>query len=339
MPANRSFPPVSAASLLRRAKTDALLISHLPNIQYLTGLQLTAGFVLVRRGVFTLFVDARYSENARVQLQKSVRVLDSVQLKPALERCTICGIESEHVTLQQFSKWKSIFKNTKFVQTTGVVAEARRTKTARELREVRGACSITRAVLGQVPSLLVPGVSERELAWQLADACHRMGATGMAFDTIVAFGAHTARPHHRPTDAVLRKGDIVQIDMGASLHGYCSDFSRVFLGSKVTAEQRRVFTILSRVQRTMVRRVRAGVTNRQLDAQARELLQQQGGFGATDFPHALGHGVGLDVHDGIVLSGKAPETALRSGEVVTIEPGLYFPGRFGMRIEDTVIVR
>lgn len=337
MPPRNSMPPVSAATLLSSAGVDALLVSHLTNIRYLTGLQLSAGFLLARRSGFTLFVDARYSENARAMLRGRMRICDIDALPSALKALPVCGVESEHVTLEKYRKWKTSFKSTKFVQTVGILAQARRVKAAHELQAIRTACRITRKVLSDIPSFLRPGLSERQLAWRITEACHRLGAEGMAFDTIVAFGAHTARPHHRPTDAVVRKGDLVQIDMGAAWGGYCSDFSRVYFTGEPTRLQRQTYDVLSRVQRSMMRRTKAGITNRQLDALAREQLGRHG-FTTADFPHALGHGVGLDIHDGIVLSGKAPEVTLQKNEVVTIEPGLYFPGKWGMRIEDTVIV-
>jgi Xaa-Pro dipeptidase len=338
MSASLSFPPVSAARILQRAKTPCLLVSHLTNIRYCTGLELSAGFLLVEKRGFTLYVDARYSENAARKLGKAIRIGDPKALPAYLKTLKRCGFEAGHVPVAQYGEWKTKFKNTKFVQTVDVVEEFRRYKSAAELQSVRKACAITKDILRKVPSFLRRGVTEREVARRIADAAYEAGAESMAFDTIVGFGANTSQPHHRSTDAVFRAGDMVQIDMGVKVGGYCSDYSRVYFTKKPTVEQATVYRILSRVQRTMMTRVRAGVTNHALDAEARAMLAKHG-YGIEHFSHALGHGVGLDIHDGIVLSGRVPETTLRKGEVVTIEPGLYFAGKWGMRIEDTVIVR
>lgn len=338
MPATPFSPPATAARILRQAKAPCLLIGHLPNIRYCTGLELSAGFLLVEKRGFTLFVDARYSENAAKKLGLSIRIGDPKKLPDILKKLRSCGVEADHVPVSQFSNWKSKYKNTKFVQTTDVVEEFRRVKSVVELKNVRKACAITKQILLRVPSYLARGVTERDVAWRIAEAAHKAGAGGMAFDTIVGFGKNTSQPHHRPTDAVLQAGDMVQIDMGVTIDGYCSDYSRVYFTRRPTAEQAKVYGVLSRVQRHMVRQVRMGVTTHALDAEARGMLAEHG-YGNEQFSHALGHGVGLDIHEGVVLSSRGPAATLRKNEVVTIEPGLYFPGKWGMRIEDTVIVR
>lgn len=337
MPATPFSPPATAARILQHAQAPSLLVGHLPNIRYCTGLELSAGFLLVEKRGFTLFVDARYSENAAKKLGRSMRIGDPKTLPDLLKKTKVIGFEAEHIPVAQFSSWKTKYKNTKFVQTTGVIEEFRRTKSAAELRCVRKACAITKEILLRIPSYLTRGVTERDVAWRIAEAAHRAGAGGMAFETIVGFGKNTSQPHHRPDATVLRAGDIVQIDMGVTVGGYCSDYSRVYFTRRPTAEQAKVYSVLSRVQRTMCKRVRAGVTTHALDAEARGMLAEHG-YGTEHFPHALGHGVGLDIHEGVVLSGRGPAITLKKNEVVTIEPGLYFPGKWGMRIEDTVIV-
>ena len=337
MPVSTFVPPVSAARLLRQVKAPCLLIGHLPNIRYCTGLNVSAGYLLAEKRGFTLFVDARYSENAVRHLGSGMRVADPKTLGKYIKNLKKCGIEAEHVSVDAFGKWERQFKNTKFVQSVGAVEHFRRVKSERELACIRAACGITLGILKKIPSWLKPGVTEKDVAWKIAEAAHKAGADGMAFESIVGFGKHTSSPHHRPTDAKFKTGDLVQIDMGAAVGGYCSDYSRVYFTGKPTPQQAKAYRILSRVQRASMKRVRAGVTNHALDKEAREELEKHG-YGIDRFPHALGHGVGLDIHDGVVLSGRAPKTTLKKGEVITIEPGLYFPGEFGMRIEDTVIV-
>lgn len=159
----------------------------------------------------------------------------------------------------------------------------------------------------------------------------------MAFDTIVGFGEHTSRPHHHPTDRALRKGDIVQIDLGLKIDGYCSDMSRVFYTGTKTSRQAKAYRALLEAKKTAEKMVKPGVDVRALDQAARRVLKKHG-FG-KEFCHALGHGLGLDIHEAPTISGKSKPYRLKKDEVITIEPGLYFPGEWGMRIEDTMIVR
>jgi Xaa-Pro aminopeptidase len=164
-----------------------------------------------------------------------------------------------------------------------------------------------------------------------------LGADGLAFDPIVAFGTHTSSPHHHPTSRALQKGHLVQIDVGAKVKGYCGDMSEVYFTAKPTALQKKVYDTLTEAKNKAMRSVKAGVTTHALDRIARDVLKRDG-FDAY-FTHALGHGVGLDIHEGVTLSQKAPAQTLLAGEVITIEPGVYFDGKWGMRVEDMIVVQ
>lgn len=331
----RSAHP-KATLLLRRARLPALLITDLRNIRYVSGLDVSAGCILVTKQGFTLYTDARYLEVAKAEAKKGITVCSLTLLADQLGKLGTVGIESENVTMARYTYWKKKYKNTKFVQTSGILEEFRRSKDPEELRCIRHACSITRSVLRLVPHLLKSGVTEQEIAWQLERECRKRGAEGMAFPSIVAFGEHTARPHHHPTQRRLSRGDLVQIDMGASYHGYCSDFSRVYFTVQPTVDQARALRALKEAKVVVEKSLRVGVTNRSLDRCAREVLKKYGYD--KEFSHALGHGLGLDIHEGVTLSRKAPRQILKQCEVITIEPGLYFEGRWGMRIEDTIVV-
>jgi Xaa-Pro aminopeptidase len=158
----------------------------------------------------------------------------------------------------------------------------------------------------------------------------------MAFETIVAFGENTSKPHHHPTERKLKKGDIVQIDMGVKINGYCSDYSDVYFTSPATPEQKIALSALKKAAKTAKKLVKEGISNRLLDQTARRILKTYGYD--KEFSHALGHGVGLEIHEGVTLSSKAPVMKLKKNEVITIEPGLYFEGKWGMRVEETVVV-
>ncbi|MBI1934787.1 aminopeptidase P family protein [Candidatus Peregrinibacteria bacterium] len=313
-----------------------LLVTDLVNIRYLTGIPLSAGSVLVRQIRSMLFVDDRYLEHAGYG-RRGMRVRHIRELPHVLGRIRRCGFEAEHVTIVQVDSWKKKFPRTRFVPRTDVIEYLRRQKRPEELRALRRAERMTEEMLRRIPFVLRRKITEKELAWKLRLWAHDLGADALAFDPIVAFSAHTSQPHHHPTSRRLRKGDLVQIDVGAKYNGYCADRSAVYFTGEPTALQGKVHAAVKEALASVKAAVRAGVTNRALDRLARRVLHRHG-F-EREFCHALGHGVGLDIHEGVTLSEKAPLTKLLQSEVIAIEPGLYFPGKFGMRLEEMVYVR
>lgn len=328
--------PHAPSSLLRQADVPALLITDLLNIRYLTGVSVSTGAVLVTPRRYLFFVDGRYRFRAERTAYTGIAVQDASALTTFLREIRECGFEADDISVLRKSLWKRNYKNTKFIQTVGAVEEFRRQKDEEELRILRRAQRITREMLRRVPAALRVGISEERLARQLQIWSLELGAEGLAFDPIVAFGTHTGNPHHAPTTRGLRRGHLVQVDVGAKVRGYCADMSAVFFTARPTREQTLVYDALRMVQRRVIASMKPGVTNHALDALARGILRPLGMEAA--FSHALGHGVGLDIHEGIVLSAKREEKKLLAGEVVTVEPGVYFPGKFGMRVEDMAFV-
>ncbi|MFA5272583.1 MAG: aminopeptidase P family protein [Candidatus Peribacter sp.] len=327
--------PTSSRILLNHAKTPAFLVTDLTNIRYLTGAHVSAGAVLVTPRNVWLFVDPRYREVAVGSAQRcAVRPLDV--LARALSRIPVCGCEAEHVTLAQKRRWRTSFRATRFLPKHGVVAHFRRSKDPDELRRFRRAQRITRELLQRVPAALRDSITEREIAWKLQEWARALQADGLAFDPIVAFGSHTSRPHHHPTTRALKRGDIVQIDVGARFAGYCADQSRVFFTGAKTSGQERALAAVAEAKAAAERLVQADASTHALDRMARSILQKHGVEEA--FSHSLGHGVGLEIHEGVTLSQKRPDEKLLASEIVTIEPGVYFPGKFGIRLEDEVVV-
>jgi len=327
--------PPSSKILLRHAKTPAFLVTNLTNIRYLTGAEVSAGAVLFTPRQTQFFVDARYHEMAAGSATGCiVRPMDD--LAKMLERISACGCEAETVTLAQKERWKKGFRSTRFFPKHGVVAHFRRSKDPDELRRFRRAQQITHELLKRLPATLRTGVTEREIAWKLLEWARSLKADGLAFDPIVAFGSHTSRPHHHQTTRALKKGDIVQIDVGARFEGYCADQSAVFFTGRKTQQQERALAAVQEAKREAERMVRAGVSTHALDRIAHSILKKHGVEEA--FSHSLGHGVGLEIHEGVTLSQLRPDEKLLASEIVTIEPGVYFPGKFGIRLEDEVIV-
>lgn len=327
--------PSSPRSLLLYAKTPAFLVTNPMNIRYLTGVELSSGALLITLRRMTLFTDARYREEAG-GADSGIRVRDLDALTTALRAVPSCGFEGDIVTVAQRDRWKKKFRGTRFLSTEGVLMHFRRSKDKEELRSFRRAQRITWDLLKAVPAWLRHGVTERELAHLLLTHARESGAEELSFDPIVAFGSHTSHPHHHPTTRGFKKGDIVQIDVGARVEGYCADQSRVFFTGKVTAEQERSLTAVAEAKEKAENKVRSGASTHELDRLARSVLRHYGMEEA--FGHSLGHGVGLEIHEGVTLSQKRPDEKLLKSEIITIEPGVYFPGKFGIRLEDEVIV-
>lgn len=330
------MPHLSPGQILRQAATHAFLITDPVNIGYLTGLPVSSGVVLVVPRKMILFVDARYSEMAERSCQ-ACAVADIATLPDALAQIRRCGFEAEHVTVQRRERWSRSFPRTTFRATVGVLQEFRRQKTEDELRLLKRARRMTREVLRRVPSTLRSGITEQGLARKLLSWALELGADGLSFDPIVAFGTHTACPHHHPTTRVLQKGHIVQIDVGVKYRGYCADMSEVFFTAEPTTAQAQVYHVLCVAKDRAAAAARAGASTRHLDSIARGVLAKAGI--EQYFTHALGHGVGLEIHEGVSLSAKAPDRRLLQNEVITIEPGVYIPGKYGMRVEDMFFVQ
>ncbi|MDD3896526.1 MAG: Xaa-Pro peptidase family protein [Candidatus Peribacteraceae bacterium] len=328
--------PTTPSQVLKGQKIPALLITDRVNIFYVTGAKMSRGALLITARAITLFVDGRYIEEAKRSARKGITVQSDDGLGVALKQVRRCGIEAEKVTVAQLGRIKRKYKNTKFIQTAGIIEEFRRSKAPEELRAFRRAQRITHEMLRRIPAALTPGVTEKEIAWMLTTWAHELGADELAFEPIVAFGTHTDSPHHSPTDRKLKKRDIVQIDTGAKYGGYCADQSRVFFVGKPTALQQEVYDIVKQAKDAATHAVQAGVTNHRLDRIARAALREANY--EQYFFHSLGHGVGLEIHEGVSLSQKAKKMKLLANEIITIEPGVYIPGKFGIRLEDEVVV-
>ncbi|MEI8230294.1 MAG: aminopeptidase P family protein [Candidatus Peregrinibacteria bacterium] len=329
--------PSTPVELLSAAATPAFLITNPVNLRYLSGITVSTGALLITPKAFMLFVDGRYGEGAKEDVRMGISVRSMSSLVKVMEKVPVCGCESETVTLSQYGFWKKKFKNTKFIHKRGIVSAFRRAKDSDELRAFRKSQRITQRILEMIPTFLRPGISECELAWKIRDQAHTLGADDLSFDPIVGFGSHTSRPHHHPTNRKLKSGDIVQIDCGVKFGGYCSDQSRVFFTGKMSPLQEKVLRAVTEAKEAATRAVKIGITTHELDRIARKVLRKYGL--EKYFVHSLGHGVGLDIHEGVTLSSKRPAEVLQKNEIITIEPGVYIPGKFGMRMEDEVVVR
>jgi Xaa-Pro aminopeptidase len=320
---------------------DAVLITRLPNVRYLTGFTGSAGSVLVGAAGAVFFTDGRYGERSRHEVPDLDRVVSMDPPAPSiLDRCRRMGIErlgyERHaVTVARLEEWRDALEGVELVGVGEEVERLRWEKDPDELALLRAAQEATDAAFDELLDALAVGVSERQVATDLERAIARLGADGPAFPSIVAFGEHAAEPHHRPCHRTLAEGDAITLDFGALVDGYHTDMTRTVAFGAPTPELSKVHDVVTEAQQAGVDAVRAGARGRDVDAAARSVIADAG-YGER-FSHGLGHGVGLEIHEGPWL-GTRSEDELPVGAVVTVEPGIYLPGIGGVRIEDSVEV-
>jgi Xaa-Pro aminopeptidase len=327
---------------------DAMLVTDLINVRYLSGFSGSNGALLVFADdrVPVLVTDGRY----RTQAAEQAPDLE-IAIERALGRYLVgqaadggvrkLGFESNVVTVDGFDALSSELDeragDTELVRAAGTVEALREVKDAGELALLRLACEAADAALDNLVARggLRPGRTEREVSRELEALMLDHGADGISFETIVAAGPNSAIPHHRPTDAVLAQGDFVKIDFGALVAGYHSDMTRTFVLGKAADWQLEVYQLVADAQRAGREALRPGAGLREVDGAARQLIADAG-YG-ENFGHGLGHGVGLQIHEAPGIGATSAGTLL-AGSVVTVEPGVYLPGRGGVRIEDTLVV-
>ncbi|WP_280450313.1 M24 family metallopeptidase [Nocardia cyriacigeorgica] len=337
-------------SLLVENEIDGLLVTDLVNIRYLTGFTGSNAALLVSswdahgaEDRTVISTDGRY----RTQVAEQVPDLHADIVRACARRVVELagewqlgrvGYESHVVTVDEHRGFEELSTGLELVATPGLVEQLRMVKDAYEVDRLRAACAVGDAA--QATQLdrgaLRPGRTERQVARDLEWAMFEHGGEAVAFETIVAAGANSAVPHHRPTDAVLATGDFVKLDFGAVVGGYHSDMTRTLVLGRPADWQREVYELVREAQRAGREALRPGVPVADVDGAARAVIDAAG-HGAL-FVHGLGHGVGLRIHEAPGIA-KAGTGTLLSGVAVTVEPGVYFPGRGGVRIEDTLVVR
>ncbi|WP_319445047.1 MULTISPECIES: Xaa-Pro peptidase family protein [unclassified Mycobacterium] len=334
--------------LLRRrlaaAELDALLVTDLVNVRYLSGFTGSNAALLVRADDETpvLATDGRYRTQAALQSPDAEVVIEracgpALAARAALDGVRRLGFESHVVTVDNYAILQRAAPDLEFVRAAGTVEVLREVKDAGELALLRLACEAADAALLDLVEAggLRPGRTEKEVGRELESRMLDHGADGISFETIVAAGTNSAIPHHRPTDAVLAAGDFVKIDFGALVAGYHSDMTRTFVLAPVAQWQREVYDIVATAQRAGREALAPGAVLKDVDGASRKVIADAGY--AENFGHGLGHGVGLEIHEAPGISASAPGTLL-AGSAVTVEPGVYLPGRGGVRIEDTLVV-
>jgi Xaa-Pro aminopeptidase len=323
--------------LIRGREFDALLVTNLVNVRYLTGYTGTNGACVVGDGLRVFLTDFRYMTRAA----REVEGFDVEQgrqdlLEDAARHLSgRAGFEDFDMTVRQHERLRGFVSDaTELVPAGRLVEQLRAVKDDGELRAIRAAAALADEVLGGIPERGLAGRTEREVAVELEAEMRRLGSDP-SFPSIVAAGANGSLPHADPGGDPIARDTLVVVDMGCVVDGYCSDCTRTFATGSISGEAAEVYDLVLRTQVASLERVRPGAACREVDAFARERIEEAGH--GERFGHGLGHGVGLEVHELPTLS-RAGEGELRAGNVVTVEPGVYVPERFGVRIEDLVVV-
>jgi Xaa-Pro aminopeptidase len=324
--------------LLRGRELGCLLVTDLLNVRYLTGFTGTNAACIVTPGDCLFFTDFRYVEQAAEQVPDYRRIeIGRDMLGDLAARLSgRAGFDDEHLSVAAHRKLgEKLPDGAELVAAGGLVEELRAVKDASEVAAMRSAAELATAAYDSVRERGLSGRTEREVALQLGRFMEDSGAEAPAFPPIVAAGAHGARPHAVPRDVEIPKDTLVVIDVGAIVDGYCSDCTRTLATGSLDDGAVEVYELVLRAQTEALTATRAGAACSELDGVAREIIDGAGH--EEHFGHGLGHGVGLEVHEAPRLSQRSDQT-LEVGDVVTVEPGIYLPGRFGVRIEDLVTV-
>jgi Xaa-Pro aminopeptidase len=357
-PSTEALPALTVTGRLDRLRAafdeheiDALVVTTLPNVRYLTGFAGSAGVLTVTRDKALLTTDGRYRTQSAEQVDKTgaaaqvditigpvaeQRKAAQTLLTDAAKTIARIGLEADQVSWSAQRTWADLLGEGRLVATSNAVEALREVKDAAEIARMEHAAAIADAALFDTLPLMSQGVTEEHFALELDTAMRRHGAESTAFETIVAAGENSAKPHHHPGGRRIAQGDPVVVDFGATFEGYRSDMTRTFcVNEDPTGELARIFDVVQTSQAAGAKAVKPGISVKEVDDVCRRIIAEAGW--ADRFEHGTGHGVGLDIHEAPTVS-QLGTAILAPGFVVTVEPGVYVPGHGGVRVEDTLVV-
>ena len=317
---------------------QGLIISNPVNIRYLTNIQ-AEGILLLTRKENIYITDARYIEHVHstLTLFDEIIVYDINDVsRDDYENfflfCENVGFEENYVTYAKYKEYIRKYKINNLVETENIIEKQRMIKDEEEISNIQKACEITDNCFSYILSYIKPGMTEKQIADEI-EQYYKQRTDGLSFDTIVASGENTSKPHAVPTDRKIQEKDIITIDMGCKVNGYCSDMTRTFFVGEVPEEIKPVYDLVLKNQLQTTEEYKDGANTRLLT----KMVENDFKLNGYDLVHALGHGVGLEIHEAPYVNYKS-DTQLRENMVVTNEPGIYLPGKFGVRIEDTIAI-
>jgi Xaa-Pro aminopeptidase len=326
------------AERIAEKQLDALVVTNLWNVRYLTGYTGTNGIAVVGPDLRVFFTDFRYVEQAAEQVKDFERVKGERDLLGDVAQRVSgrVGFEDGTMTVRAFERLKGLVgERGELIAAGNAVEDLRAVKDGAEVDAIRASAELADSALQRTLERGLAGRTEREVALDLEAQMRVLGAEEPSFPSIVAGGPHGALPHAEPRDVAIERGVLVTIDWGARLDGYCSDCTRTFATGEIDGEAARIYEVVREAQERSSDAVRAGAEGKAVDAVSREIISEAGH--GDHYGHGLGHGVGLEVHEAPRLAPTSDDTLL-AGQVVTVEPGVYVPGELGVRIEDLVVV-
>jgi Xaa-Pro aminopeptidase len=336
----------SLRTVLNSRGCDAAVVEYPVDLFYLTGLQLSTGSLLIDPRTELLIVDGRYIEACSKQdAIRTALVRDNPQDNPQddlwktfFQGKSHIACDARHTTQERYHQIQGRVSPSSLVPIPGMLQELRAIKDGDELQSIRKSIALLQDGLKYVQSRLREGMTEKELALEFEMYARKKGAEGMAFEPIIAFGEHAARPHHHPSDKRLQKGDLVLADLGLVIDHYRSDMTRTFPFGPLSPAAQNWIHLVQEAQSAAIRLCRPGISLGELDRAARQIFARENL--EKYFIHSLGHGIGLETHEfpRIRSRGEDSNFLLKEGMVITIEPGLYFPDKGGVRIEDMIAI-
>lgn len=321
---------------------DALLVTNPVDVSYLSGFTGEDSWLVVGKGKGVVISDGRFLEEVELECPDFTATIRRGSLVDALakvvhrKRVTTLGYDPAYVSVALLSDLRRGLKGVRLVRAPKVVSMLRVVKDRHEVMAIRRAVRVAEAGWKAMRRRLRMGMTEHDVAAELEHQMRRAGADGRAFPTIVAINAHAARPHAKPGRRQLKPGAVLLVDFGARVEGYVSDLTRVLFAARIAPRARAVYNVVRAAQAAAIDVVRPGIGVREVDAAARLVIRKAGY--AKEFGHGLGHGIGREVHEQPRLGPRGVTGCLEPGMVVTIEPGIYLRGRFGIRLEDDVLV-
>ena len=371
MPKPKKKKNIVSSSKSKKSKKNipqAILITNHSNITYLSGFTGSTGFMLLTKNKAYLFTDSRYIERAKNTIKKKlpipprskIEIIDSTKMwkNPKIlkenwqkllkkHRIKILGVEESHLTVTKYKKFKKISTSIKLTDISGKTEKYREIKSKEEIKLITKSQRINEKILLMINKIVQQWcnnksanksnspITELDLAWKIKKLAHKYGAEDVSFEPIVAFGKNSAIPHHLSGNTKLKKNDIILIDMGVKYKGYCSDMTRIIFTSPPTKIQQEIYNTVLKAQKNAIKNIKAGTTGKKADSLSRKIIEKAGY--SEYYQHAGGHGIGLDIHESPSLSEKYTKT-LKQNSIITVEPGIYLPGKFGIRIEDMILI-
>ncbi len=332
-----------ALHIIEKDNLDAFLFSNPLNITYLTGFREAEGYLLINRSKIIYFTNFIYAQEAsKIKIWRP-KIINSNVFKEIIKtikklRIKRIGFEEKHLSYLEYKKFKeyALREHIIFLPKDSPAEKMRMVKTKKEINLIKKAIHITKDALLFAKEIKDHYAREKDLQTEIIRFFHLKSNTSLSFNPIVAFNRNSSFVHHIPTEEYSKSNKIVLIDLGARYYGYCADLTRVFFSGKMPLSLRRIFDIVRKAQHLAINKIKEGVKAKEVDRAARAFIDKKG-FGKY-FGHGLGHGIGLSVHEEPFINSRN-STILKNGMVITIEPAIYLPGKFGIRVEDMVLVK